>query len=196
MSYVLSGDGDFGFEDHVNKTENGNPAIRILVFNTLTNNPTTTVELMEKSKVIHGFTVTKLKPYSAQNSVIADVNAGTYDISVNGKVINSITMKLGGVYTLQAYVSEDLVETHLSTVTPPNSIHILWLIPQYIILTTGEVLFSVTGLEFAFTQAPTSMKSLLQAGWLLTVAFGNLIVVIVAEAKIFSSQVKKLSLFC
>jgi dipeptide/tripeptide permease len=33
------------------------------------------------------------------------------------------------------------------------------------------------------------MKSVLQAGWLLTVAFGNLIVVIIAEAKFFDSQV-------
>jgi dipeptide/tripeptide permease len=38
-------------------------------------------------------------------------------------------------------------------------------------------------------QAPVSMKSVLQAGWLLTVAFGNLIVVIIAEAKFFQSQV-------
>lgn len=53
----------------------------------------------------------------------------------------------------------------------------------------GEVMFSITGLEFSFTQAPTSMKSVLTAAWLLTVAFGNLIVVIVAEAKGFDSQV-------
>lgn len=33
---------------------------------------------------------------------------------------------------------------------------------------------------FAF-QAPSNMKSVLQAGWLLTVAFGNVIVLIVAE---------------
>lgn len=30
-------------------------------------------------------------------------------------------------------------------------------------------------------QAPVTMKSVLQAGWLLTVAFGNVIVLIVAE---------------
>lgn len=33
-----------------------------------------------------------------------------------------------------------------------------------------------------FFQSPTSMKSVLQAGWLLTVAFGNVIVLIVAQA--------------
>ncbi|KAG8125192.1 hypothetical protein E2320_020437 [Naja naja] len=31
-------------------------------------------------------------------------------------------------------------------------------------------------------QAPVSMKSVLQAGWLLTVAFGNIIVLIVAQS--------------
>ena len=33
------------------------------------------------------------------------------------------------------------------------------------------------------------MKSVLQAAWLLTVAFGNVIVIIVAKAKAFDSQV-------
>lgn len=38
-------------------------------------------------------------------------------------------------------------------------------------------------------QAPVSMKSVMQSAWLLTVAFGNLIDVIVAAAKIFDEQV-------
>ncbi|PSN44089.1 Peptide transporter family 1 [Blattella germanica] len=39
------------------------------------------------------------------------------------------------------------------------------------------------------------MKSVLQAAWLLTVAIGNLVVVIVAEAKIFDSQAYEFFLF-
>uniref|UniRef100_A0A8C6LGE5 Solute carrier family 15 member 2 n=1 Tax=Nothobranchius furzeri TaxID=105023 RepID=A0A8C6LGE5_NOTFU len=62
-----------------------------------------------------------------------------------------------------------------------NNVHIAWQIPQYVLLTAGEVMFSITGLEFSYSQAPTNMKSVLQAGWLLTVAFGNVIVLIVAE---------------
>lgn len=49
-------------------------------------------------------------------------------------------------------------------------------------------MFSVTGLEFSFTQAPSSMKSVLQAFWLLTVTFGNIFVVIIAEIKIVHTQ--------
>ena len=32
-------------------------------------------------------------------------------------------------------------------------------------------------------QAPESMKSVVQAAWLLTVAFGNLIVIVIAELR-------------
>lgn len=74
-------------------------------------------------------------------------------------------------------------------ITPANSVHILWLVPQYVVMTMGEVMFSVTGLEFSFTQAPTSMKSVLQSVWLLTVAFGNLIVVLIVEGNFLDAQV-------
>lgn len=56
-------------------------------------------------------------------------------------------------------------------------------------------MYSITGLEFSFTQAPESMKSVLQGCWQLTVAVGNLIVVIVAEAKIFDEQKWEFVLF-
>ena len=39
------------------------------------------------------------------------------------------------------------------------------------------------------------MKSVLQAAWLLTVAFGNLIVIIVAEAKAFDDQASEFFMF-
>ncbi|XP_062313746.1 solute carrier family 15 member 1 [Osmerus eperlanus] len=63
----------------------------------------------------------------------------------------------------------------------PNSFHMAWQIPQYFLMTAGEVVFSVTGLEFSYSQAPSNMKAVLQAGWLFTVAVGNFIVLIVAE---------------
>lgn len=67
----------------------------------------------------------------------------------------------------------------------PNSVSVFWQLPQYILITIGEVLFSISGLEFAYQQAPHSMKSLLSACWLMTVAIGNLFVLIVAESNLF-----------
>lgn len=80
-------------------------------------------------------------------------------------------------------------------ITPPNNLNMMWLIPQYVIITAGEVMFSVTGLEFSFTQAPASMKSVLQACWLLTVAVGNILVVVIAELQVFERQSYEFFLF-
>ncbi|XP_054430294.1 solute carrier family 15 member 1 [Pteronotus mesoamericanus] len=77
----------------------------------------------------------------------------------------------------------------------PNSVSMALQIPQYFLLTCGEVVFSVTGLEFSYSQAPSNMKSVLQAGWLLTVAVGNIIVLIVAGAGQFSKQWAEYILF-
>uniref|UniRef100_A0A3B4ZQP8 Solute carrier family 15 member 1-like n=1 Tax=Stegastes partitus TaxID=144197 RepID=A0A3B4ZQP8_9TELE len=63
----------------------------------------------------------------------------------------------------------------------PNTASMALQIPQYFFITLGEVMFSVTGLEFSYSQAPSNMKAVLQAGWLFTVAVGNFIVLIVAE---------------
>lgn len=56
-------------------------------------------------------------------------------------------------------------------------------------------MFSVTGLEFSFTQAPSSMKSVLQAFWLLNMAIGNMLVAVITEIKIFQSQAAEFFLF-
>ncbi|EFA80816.1 hypothetical protein PPL_06404 [Heterostelium album PN500] len=65
---------------------------------------------------------------------------------------------------------------------PPNTISVWWQIIQYLIMTWGEVFISITGLEFAYSQAPSSMKSIIMSGWLLSIAFGNLFVVVVVDA--------------
>jgi len=74
------------------------------------------------------------------------------------------------------------------------ALSMLWQVPQYFLITAGEVLFSVSGLQFSFTEAPPSMKSVVQACWLLTISFGNLFVVCVAGWRM-TSQVWEFSLF-
>ncbi|HEX2788622.1 MAG TPA: POT family MFS transporter [Ignavibacteria bacterium] len=51
---------------------------------------------------------------------------------------------------------------------------ILYQFFAYVILTAAEVMVSITGLEFSYTQAPNSMKSFIMGLWLLSVSVGNL----------------------
>ncbi|XP_075228642.1 peptide transporter family 1-like isoform X2 [Lycorma delicatula] len=76
----------------------------------------------------------------------------------------------------------------LFTITPSNSIHIFWILPQYVAITLAEIFFSITGLEFTFMQAPNSMKSVTSSLWLLSISLGNLTVVFIAELLRSDSQ--------
>lgn len=40
----------------------------------------------------------------------------------------------------------------LLTSVEVNTISMAWMIPQYFVVTVGEVLFSITGLAFAYSQ--------------------------------------------
>ena len=57
--------------------------------------------------------------------------------------------------------------------TRGTHLNVAWQLIAFTILTAAEVLVSITGLEFAYTQAPRSMKSTLMSLWLLTIAAGN-----------------------
>jgi POT family proton-dependent oligopeptide transporter len=59
--------------------------------------------------------------------------------------------------------------------------HVFWQVIPILVLTVGEVMISVTGLEFAFTQAPRTMKSTVMSFWLLTSAVGNFIAAVVSQ---------------
>ncbi|MDP2341696.1 MAG: oligopeptide:H+ symporter [Deltaproteobacteria bacterium] len=67
---------------------------------------------------------------------------------------------------------------------------IVWQILPYAILTFGEVLVSATGLEFAYSQAPPSMKGVLMSFWNLSVTMGNLWVLL-ANAAVKNDDVTK-----
>lgn len=50
---------------------------------------------------------------------------------------------------------------------------IIWQVWAYALLTASEVMVSIVGLEFAYTQAPKRMKSMIMSFFLFSVAFGN-----------------------
>jgi len=52
--------------------------------------------------------------------------------------------------------------------------HILWQLFAYLLLTSAEVMISITCLEFSYTQAPKRMKSFVMAFFMLSISAGNL----------------------
>jgi POT family proton-dependent oligopeptide transporter len=49
-----------------------------------------------------------------------------------------------------------------------------WQVLAYLLLTSAEILISITALEFSYTQAPARMKSAVMSLYLLSMSLGNL----------------------
>jgi len=81
-----------------------------------------------------------------------------------------------------SFVCAAVVEHVIAAGHQPSA---LWQIPQYLFLTVAEVLVSVTGLEFSYTQAPRAMKSTIMSIWYLTIAFGNFLTATVSRVNTF-----------
>ncbi len=82
----------------------------------------------------------------------------------------------GLVLTALSFVVIAIIQGWIDAGETPN---IKWQILAFIILTAGEVLVYGTGLEYAYTQAPPSMKSTIMACYLLTVTIGNVLVSVI-----------------
>ncbi|CAI5449272.1 unnamed protein product [Caenorhabditis angaria] len=105
---------------------------------------------------------------------------------------------MGGVYVITITNKEKLGKDVLAvsqTIVHRNHISILWQIPQYVIITAGEVMFSITGLEFAYSEASPQLKSVVQAIWLSTTAFGDLIDVAILALNLFSDVATQMFVF-
>ena len=80
---------------------------------------------------------------------------------------------------------------------------LVWQVVPYVFLTTGEVLVSATGLEFAYSQAPPAMKGAIMSFWNLVIAIGNVWVVLASAtiqrpsvvAQIESTGISKTAFF-
>lgn len=62
-----------------------------------------------------------------------------------------------------------------------------WQILPYLVLGAAEVMVSITGLEFAYTQAPKTMKGTIMSLWLLTISAGNFFTGVVSQLNPFTS---------
>ncbi|UUZ47264.1 hypothetical protein LP420_28005 [Massilia sp. B-10] len=84
-------------------------------------------------------------------------------------------MTTGIVFSSLSWIVIGAVQLAIDSGTP---VSMTWQVLPYALLTFGEVLVAATGLEFAYSQAPKSMKGVIMAFWFLATTVGNLWVLI------------------
>jgi len=77
---------------------------------------------------------------------------------------------LGFFVTIPSFLINAYVEHQISLGNQPT---IWWHLLAFVIISSAEVMVSVTCLEFSYTQAPREMKSFIMSFYLLSVSAGN-----------------------
>ena len=97
-----------------------------------------------------------------------------------GKVLFEMTplrrIAIGFFICIPAFALPAWIETQIQNGLTP---HISWQFISYVIMTAAEILISITCLEFSYTQAPKTMKSIVMGFFLASVTVGNLFTAIV-----------------
>lgn len=96
-----------------------------------------------------------------------------------GRVVSVTPLrKIGAGFLLTAasFALGAIVESWVQTGATPS---IWWQVLMYLLLTSGEVMLSITAYEFYYTQAPRQMKSLVMACYMLSISAGNLLTLVV-----------------
>ena len=78
---------------------------------------------------------------------------------------------IGLFLTAAAFAIPTVVQLSIDSGGVPS---IGWQLLAYVVLTAGEVMVSITCLEFSYTQAPRAMKSFVMAFFMLSISLGNL----------------------
>jgi len=100
----------------------------------------------------------------------SDTLPGDHGYTVDGEALDTDFLP-GAIYTVLSYKKKNTVFKDIGE----SRFAMPWITIQFFVITMAEVLISITGLEFAYKQAPIRMKSLLQSAWLFTLALGNII---------------------
>ena len=98
----------------------------------------------------------------------------------------------GGVYAVVGHVSDGINQISSArtlTVTQPNSMLMLWVMPQYILSVIADVVTSIKGNEFVYASAPPNMKSIAIAFWYLLYDLGSFFVILFTKAHMFNRKV-------
>ncbi len=83
-----------------------------------------------------------------------------------------------------------LIETRIVAGGAPS---IGWMVLGYLLLTSAEIMVSITCLDFSYTQAPKKMKSFIMAIFLLSISLGNAFTAVVNAVIENQDETRKLA---
>ena len=138
--------------------------------------------------------------HDTKNAII--LKKGFYTIEIMNLETTEIIYKnefyevgTGAAYTVAIYEKSSEIEISYIQDINTNDVSLALIIPQFFVITVAEVMINIAGLEFAYTQAPKTLKSVLTSFWLLTTSIGNIITIIVAEGRFLPKQTDEYLLF-
>ena len=91
-----------------------------------------------------------------------------------GRIMKLTPMRkvaMGFFLAAGAFAISSLAQERIDAGGQPS---IAWQLLAYLVLTSAEVMVSITALEYSYTQAPRAMKSFIMALFMLSVSLGNL----------------------
>jgi cytochrome b subunit of formate dehydrogenase len=140
---------------------------------------------------------------SAELNQYSSIDYAKYRIRIRRKDNNELVLsgsrvllETCGRYTIIFfYNSQGDIDFVQLTDIHPNGIHLGWQLVQISVMSVAEVMLAVSGLNFAYSQAPASMKSIIQSAFTMTISMGNLVVIIVAESKFIENQIYEYIVF-
>jgi POT family proton-dependent oligopeptide transporter len=97
---------------------------------------------------------------------------------------------LGLLLAASPFVVSALIETGIVAGGAPS---IGWMVLAYALLTSAEIMVSITCLEFSYTQAPKKMKSFIMAVFLLSISLGNAFTAVVNAVIVNEDGTSKLA---
>ncbi|XP_041986920.1 uncharacterized protein LOC121738752 [Aricia agestis] len=174
------------------KSLTGKPKMKVVYVGKTGPNRNVSISVKSDKRISDVYYVSDSSPDDVSESAFMCMQPGKFKWraeSTTGSWAGEGHLRCGGVYILCLRERSGVLDAAvLHAPNPPNELHLVWIIPQYILISIAEIMFAISGLEFSFMQAPKSMKTITIAAWYVSVAFGNLIVILVTQSKVFQNR--------
>ncbi|XP_025417483.1 solute carrier family 15 member 2-like isoform X2 [Sipha flava] len=167
-----------GDYDNYKQNKQGNPSLRVLIDDSFGFNDNISLISSNENRNSYSFS-------PSQRMHFNEVHIGKYNLWQNGQMTpTSMEMIPATFYTITLQKNGNRTDIKLFSKYKGNYLHIFWQFPQYFFMISSITIFAVTRLDFTFTEAPINLKTFMYSFDLLTMAGGNLLVVIISTISI------------